>query len=161
MPVTGGTAVRLFSDNYFDQAHNVAELPSGEGKEYYFTTSWESYMFSHRKRYRGKTILTLNTTIPLHGEYKRLTEWEGKDLWPSVDRSGRLYFASDEANDEYNLYTIENGLKKQLTDFPTSIRRPQVSADGRKIVFGHDYRIWTYDVAEKKSSLCDISIWAK
>ena len=50
--------------------------------------------------------------------------------------------------------------KKQLTTFPTSIRRPQVSADGSKIVFGHDYRIWTYDVAEKKSSLCDISIWA-
>ena len=160
VPVTGGTAVRLFSDNYFDQAHNVAELPSGEGKEYYFTTSWESYMFSHRKRYRGENdpdIEYYNTTT---GQYKRLTEWEGKDLWPSVDRSGRLYFASDEANDEYNLYTIEDGLKKQLTDFPTSIRRPQVSTDGRKIVFGHDYRIWTYDVAEKKSSLCDISIWA-
>ena len=66
-------------------------------------------MFSHRKRYRGENDPDIEYYNTATGEYKRLTEWEGKDLWPSVDRSGRLYFASDEANDEYNLYTIENG----------------------------------------------------
>ncbi len=160
VPVTGGAAVRLFSDNYFDQAHNVTELPAGEGKEYYFTTSWESQMFSHRKRYRGENNPDIEYFNTATGEYKRLTEWEGKDLWPSVDRTGRLYFASDEGNSEYNLYTIEGGTKKQLTDFPTSLRRPQVSADGKIVVFGLDYRIWTYNVAEKKSALCDVSIWS-
>lgn len=159
VPVTGGTAVRLFSDNYFDQAHNITELPAGEGKEYCFTTSWESQMFSHRKRYRGENNPDIEYYNTATGEYKRLTEWEGKDLWPSVDRNGKLYFASDEYNSEYNLYTLEGGAKKQLTDFPTSIRRPQVSADGRIVVFGLDYRIWTYNVAEKKSALCDVSIW--
>ena len=160
VPATGGTAVRLFSDNYFDQAHNVAELPSGDGKEFYFTTSWESYLYSHRKRYRGENDPDIEYYNTATGEYRRLTEWEGKDLWPSVDREGRLYYASDDESDEYSLYTIDNGVKTKLTTFPTSIRRPQVSADGSKVVFGLDYRIWTYDVAEKKSSPCDVSIWS-
>jgi tricorn protease len=160
VPVTGGTAIRLFSDNYFDQAHNVTELPAGAGKEYCFTTSWESHMFSHRKRYRGENNPDIEYYNTATGEYKKLTEWEGKDLWPSVDRNGKLYFAADEGNNEYNLYTLEGGVKKQLTDFPSSIRRPQVSVDGRMVVFGRDYRIWTYNVEEKKSALCDVRIWA-
>lgn len=160
VPATGGTAVRLFSDNYFDQAHNIAELPSGESKEFFFTSSWESYRFAHRKRYRGENNPDIESYSTATGEYKKLTEWEGKDLWPSVDRSGKLYFASDEANDEYNLYTLDGSTKKQLTSFPSSIRRPQVSADGSLVVFGRDYRIWTYNTAEKKSALCDIKIWS-
>ena len=160
VPATGGTPVRLFSDNYFDQAHNVIEIAGGNGQEWYFTTSWESQMFSHRKRYRGENDPDIEYYNRNTGEYKRLTEWEGKDLWPSVDRNGKLWFASDEGNAEYNLYTFDNGTKRQVTTFPTSIRRPQVSADGRFVVFARDYRIWTYDVASGESSPCEISVWS-
>lgn len=160
VPVTGGTPARLFSDNYFDQAHNVIEIPGGNGQEWYFTTSWESQMFSHRKRYRGENDPDIEYFNRNTGEYKRLTEWEGKDLWPSVDRNGKLWFASDEGNAEYNLYTFDNSLKRQATTFPTSIRRPQVSADGRFVVFARDYRIWTYDVSSGESSPCEISVWS-
>lgn len=160
VPATGGTPVRLFSDNYFDQAHNVVELPGSDGREWYFTTSWESFMFPHRKRYRGENDPDIEYYNRNTCEYKKLTEWEGKDLWPSVDRNGRIWFASDEGNAEYNLYTLDNGAKRQVTTFPTSIRRPQVSADGRFVVFARDYRIWTYDVAREESSLCDISVWS-
>lgn len=157
---TGGTPARLFSDNYFDQAHNVIELPGSNGREWYFTSSWESQMFSHRKRYRGENDPDIEYFNRNTGEYKRLTEWEGKDLWPSVDRNGKLWFASDEGNAEYNLYTFDNGAKRQMTTFPTSIRRPQVSADGRFVVFARDYRIWTYEVATGQSSPCEISVWS-
>jgi len=157
---TGGTPERLFSDNYFDQAHNVIELPGSNGTEWYFTTSWESYMFAHRKRYRGENNPDIEYYNRSTGEYRRLTEWEGKDLWPSVDRNGKLWFASDEGNSEYNLYTFDNGEKRQMTSFPTSIRRPQVSADGRYVVFARDYRIWTFDVATGQSSPCEISVWS-
>ena len=160
VPATGGTPMRLFSDNYFDQAHNVIEVPGSNGTEWYFTTSWESQMFSHRKRYRGENDPDIEYYSKSTGEYKRLTEWEGKDLWPSVDRNGKLWFASDEGNAEYNLCTFENGAKRQVTSFPTSIRRPQVSADGRFVVFARDYRIWTYDVGTGQSSPCEISVWS-
>jgi tricorn protease len=160
VPATGGTPVRLFSDNYFDQAHNIAEIPGSSGESYYFTTSWESFMFAHRKRYRGENDPDIEFYNKATGDYKRLTEWEGKDLWPSVDRTGKLWFASDEGNNEYNLCTFENGAKRQVTSFPTSIRRPQVSADGRFVVFARDYRIWTYDVASGQSSPCEINVWS-
>jgi len=160
VPVTGGTPRRLFSDNYFEQAHNVAEVPGSNGQAYYFTTSWESYMFAHRKRYRGENNPDIEYYNISSGEYKRLTEWEGKDLWPSVDRTGKVWFASDEGNAEYNLYTLENGTKRQVTSFPTSIRRPQVSADGRFVIFARDYRVWIYDVERDESSLCDINVWS-
>jgi tricorn protease len=53
VPAAGGTPIRLFSGNYFDQAHNVTEIPGTGGDSFYFTSSWESYMFPQRKRYRG------------------------------------------------------------------------------------------------------------
>lgn len=155
----GSTAKRMFSDNYFDQAHNVAEDPLNQGT-FYFTTSWESYMFPQRKRYRGENNPDIERYNLTSGEYKRLTDWEGKDMWPTCDRNGQLYFASDEFNGEYNLYTFIAGEKKQLTSFPTSIRRPRVSADGNRVVFERDYRIWTYDVADGTSRPCEINILA-
>ncbi|MBE0667680.1 MAG: PD40 domain-containing protein, partial [Bacteroidales bacterium] len=82
------------------------------------------------------------------------------DMWPVTDRNGHLYIASDEANKEYNLYTIENGKKRSLTNFETSIGRPQVSADGSMIVFTRDYQVWTYNVTAKKPAKCDIRIYA-
>ena len=160
VPATGGTPARLFSDNYFDQAHHVVEIPGSNGQECYFTTSWESYMFPHRKRYRGENDPDIEFYSKSTGDYKRLTEWEGKDMWPSVDRNGKLWFASDEGNGEYNLYTFDNGAKRQMTSFSTSIRRPQVSADGRFVVFARDYRIWTFDVATGQSSPCEINVWS-
>jgi len=159
VPLAGGTPRRMFSDNYFDQAHNIAEVPGSNGNEFYFSTSWESFMSPQRKRYKGENNPDIEYYNKSTDEYRRLTDWQGKDLWPTVDKSGKLYFASDEANDEYNLYTFENGKKHQLTSFPSSIKRPQVSADGRYVVFARDYRIWLYDVVAQKSNTCDIRIW--
>lgn len=160
---SGDTPQRLFSDNYFDQAHHVIEVPgdlASQKASFYFTSSWESYLFPHRKRYVGENSPDIEYFNPATGDYRRLTDWEGKDMWPVADRKGNLYIASDEANGEYNLYALKEGAKKQLTSFETSIGRPQVSADGSRIVFGRDYQIWSYDVAAGKSSLCEISIYA-
>ena len=50
--ITGETPTRLFGDDYFNNAHHVVESPNENA--YYFTESWESYLFSHRKRYIGE-----------------------------------------------------------------------------------------------------------
>lgn len=144
----GGTAERLFP-HYFNTIHNVVETPAGD---LLFNDSWESFSAANRKRYKGSFNPDILSYNPKSKVFKQLTDYEGKDFWTSVDRSGKVYFASDEGNDEFNLYTFLDNKKTMLTNFPTSIKRPNVSAGGTKVVFEKDYQIYVYDVAHKKTS---------
>lgn len=146
--IEGGTPERLF-ENYFNWPHNLVVNPvTGE---YLFNESWESSIFTNRKRYKGAFNPDIKSYNPKTGEFKKLTDWIGKDMWPTVDRAGKIYFISDEANNEYNLYTFENGKKTQLTDFATSIKRPRVSADGKLVTFEKDYQLFLYNTQTKKT----------
>jgi len=155
--LAGGTPLRLFGDNYFNMAHHVVESPLE--KAYYFTESWESYLFAHRKRYVGDNNPDIRYYNSTTNEYKSLTDYIGKDLWPSIDQNGTLYIASDEANSVYNLYLMYNGIKKQLTNFTSAIIRPQVSALGNKVVFTKDYQVCIYDVKTNTTSTPEIKIF--
>jgi tricorn protease len=146
--ITGNTPTQLFGDNYFNNVHHIAESPTENA--YYFTESWESSIFPHRKRYKGEHNPNIKFFNELTKQYKELTDYEGKDLWPTVDKDGNLYIASDQAKTVYNLYILNDGIKKQLTDFETAIGRPQVSANGEKVVFTKDYQISVYNVADKQ-----------
>ncbi|MEJ5054376.1 S41 family peptidase [Sphingobacterium sp. MYb382] len=152
--IDGGTADRIFP-HYFNTIHNVVETPKGE---YLFNDSWESYSQAHRKRYKGAFNPDILSYNPKSKDFKQLTDYQGKDFWASVDRQGNIYFASDEGNDEFNLYTFVNGKKTELTNFPTSIKRPFVAAQGGKIAFEKDYQIFIYDVASKKAIKPEISL---
>jgi tricorn protease len=146
--VTGGTPKRLF-DHYFNRIHNVAEHPSTG--EVFFNDTWESDNQAYRKRYKGAFNPDIQSYNPRTKAYRRYTDYNGKDLWATVDRAGNLYFVSDEGTGEYNLFTLRNGQKTALTRFPESIQHPQVSADGRKVVFEKDYQLWLFDVATAKA----------
>ncbi len=154
--VEGGTPERLFA-NYFNWPHNLIEDPKEDAV--YFNTSWESYRFPFRKRYVGPFNPDIQYYNKKTGEYKKLTTYEGKDLWPTIDRNGNLYFASVEFNLEYNLYKYENGKPVRLTEFDRSLKRPKVSADGSIIVFEKDYQIYSYDVASGTTSRVDILLF--
>ncbi|TNE54352.1 MAG: peptidase S41 [Bacteroidetes bacterium] len=143
----GGTPQRLFG-NYFNTVHSVVEHP--KSGELFFNETWESKSAANRKRYQGAYNPDIQSYNPKTGEFKVYTSWKGKDLWYSIDRNGRLYYASDEANGEYNLYELRRGKAHGLTRFSTSIKNPQVSANGEKIVFEKDYQLWIYDVATQK-----------
>ncbi|HSH51188.1 MAG TPA: hypothetical protein VK982_05650, partial [Bacteroidales bacterium] len=155
--VNGGTPKRLFGDNYFNNVHHIAELPNENA--YLFTESWESFMFPHRKRYKGDHNPNIKYFNAITNEYKELTTYNGKDLWPVTDINGSIYFASDEKKSVYNLFTFENSIKKQLTNFNTPIQNPQVSANGEKIVFTKDYQIHIYDVKTKSTQKPEIKIF--
>ncbi|MEB3061056.1 hypothetical protein VJJ74_07870, partial [Parvimonas micra] len=88
-----------------------------------------------RKRYKGPFNPDIQSYNPITKQYKKHTDWEGKDFGTTIDRAGKIYFASDEVNGEYNLYAMEAGKKKALTRFTTSIKTPLVNANGNKIVF--------------------------
>jgi tricorn protease len=152
----GGTPARLFG-NFFNTVHSVAEHPvTGE---IFFNETGESKSAANRKRYKGAYNPDIQSYNPKTKVFKVYTDWPGKDLWYTIDRKGNLYFASDEANDEYNLYELTQGKKRQLTKFPTSIKTPQVSANGEKVVFEKDYQLWLYDVKSKQSEKIQIQVF--
>lgn len=156
--VSGGTPERLFGDNYWNNAHFVVE--DKKTGAFVFSESGESYRSDSRKRYKGENNPDIESYLPKTNEYKQLTNYIGKDLWPTIDINGKIYFASDEANGEYNLYTLQNGQKLQLTNFISSIGRPQVNASGEKVVFIRDYQIFMYDVAAKKTEKVPVDVFA-
>ena len=154
--LAGGTPRRLFG-NYFNTVHNIAEHP--KTGEIFFNDTWESKTFAQRKRYKGAYNPDIQSYNPKSGSYTQYTDYNGKDFWATIDRNGTVYFVSDEANEEYNLYTMQNGKKTQLTNFKTSIKRPSVSANGEKIAFEKDYQVFVYDVASKKAEPLQVSIF--
>lgn len=152
--VTGGTPKRLFP-HYFNNIHLVAEHPDGR---LFFNETWESANFAHRKRYKGPYNPDIKSYHPKQDKYEQHTTYEGKDFYVSISRSGKIFFLSDEYNDEYNLYTFEKGKKKRLTKFDSAIRRPQVSADGNSVVFRKDYQIYLYQVKGGRAKAIPIDL---
>lgn len=151
----GGTPKRLFN-HYFHTVHNLAMHPTTN--ELFFNESWESKNFTHRKRYKGAYNPNIKSYDTSTGSYKEYTSYNGKDMWVTFDSNGTLYFVSDQANGEYNLYAFENDIKTQLTSFETSIGRPQVSANGQSVVFAKDYQVYLYDVTSKKAEKVAIQL---
>src|SRR6476661_3541211 len=101
-----GTPKRLFG-NYFNTIHNVQQHP--KTGELFFNDTWESKEFIQRKRYKGEYNPDIQSYNPKTKEFKQYTNYNGKDFWPTLDRNGNLYFVSDQANEEYNLYSMVNG----------------------------------------------------
>jgi tricorn protease len=154
--IDGGTPQRLFGDHFFLFDHGLFEHPSSG--EIFFNDTWESSNQVARKRYKGPFNPDIQSYNIKTKQYKKYTDWEGKDFGTTIDKSGNIYFVSDEVNGEYNLYTFDKGKKTGLTKFPTSIKTPMVNANGGKIVFEKDYQLWVYDVADKKSEKLDIKL---
>ncbi len=138
--VQGGTPERLFP-HYYNTIANIAVNPvSGE---IYFNESSESYRFATRKGYRGDHNPDIKSWNFKTKEYKVLTEYRGKDIWPMVDNSGNLYYVSDEQNGEANIVRYKD--KKHITSFNESVQYPSISANGAKIVFLKGYKIFVLD----------------
>lgn len=153
--INGGTAQRVFGDYFFLYDHNLFESPTGE---LFFNDTWESSNQAQRKRYKGPFNPDIQSYNPATKKYTRYTDWIGKDFGATSDKGGNVYFISDEANDQYNLYTFENNKKTALTNFSSSIKNPVVNANGGKVVFEKDYQLWLYDVSTKKAEKLHISI---
>jgi len=154
--VQGGTAKAVFNRHFFLNDHNLFEDPKSPAL--FFNDTWESSSQVSRKQYKGPYNPDIQSYNPVTGSYRRYTDWEGKDFGATMDRAGNLYFISDEANSEYNLYTMKTERKLPLTSFSTSIKNASVNAEGGSIVFEKDYQLWLYDVATAKSRRLSISV---
>ena len=124
----GGTPSRLF-EHFFNRPHNLAIHPEGA---IYFNESSESSNQVARKRYQGPFNPDIKSYDLKRKEYKQHTTYLGKDMWASIDRQGKVYFASDEVNGEYNLYTLDGSGKLGRTQFGTSIKNTTSKCQWRK-----------------------------
>ncbi|MCH8568929.1 MAG: peptidase S41 [Balneolales bacterium] len=154
--VNGGTPVRLINNHFFNLPHDIAQNPTNG--DFVFNDTWESFRFYQRKQYRGPFNPALRSYNPETQVYTRLTSHDGKNMWPSFDQNGSLFYTSDEYNDEYNLFRLTEDGPEQLTGFSSSIYRPQVSAGGEIVVFEKDFQIWSYHTSSGETGKVDIRI---
>ncbi|MBP6022779.1 hypothetical protein [Ferruginibacter sp.] len=152
----GGTPQRVFGNYFFQFDHNLVEHPTSG--EIFFNDTWESNNQVQRKRYKGAFNPDIQSYNFKTKQHKKYTSWQGKDFSASIDKNGAVYFISDEGNDEYNLYTFDNGKKKALTNFSSSIKTPLVNANGGKVVFEKDYQLWLYDVRTDKTEKLNVAV---
>ncbi len=147
------TPFRLFS-HYFNTIANLVQNPvTGE---FYFNESSESFRFATRKGYKGDHNPDIKSWNPLSNEYKELTNYRGRDIWPMVDKDGTLYYVSDQENGEANIVRFED--RKDLTSFDESLQYPSISYDGSKIVFIKGYKINILDIKSGEVTVPQIDI---
>lgn len=154
--VDGGTPELLF-DGYFNTVVNVVENP--KTGEFLFNESMESISFPTRKRYVGDHNPNIKSWNPSSRKYQELTDYEGKDQWPMVDRKGNIYYVSDAKNKESNIVRyVKNSEPQWLTSFDRSVQYPSLSFDGSAMTFIKEYEINVLDLASGTVSVPQITI---
>src|SRR5262245_13624679 len=118
-----------------------------------------------RKYYRGAYQTDVWIEDVAAKKFTQLTDFEGLDSWPMWSRDGNIYFVSD--RDGGGLTNIwresdNGGRAEKVTQFKSGdVRFPSISADGKTIVFEHDFGIWKFDTASKRVTPIKLDIEAE
>ncbi|MGE0885602.1 MAG: S41 family peptidase [Blastocatellales bacterium] len=118
-----------------------------------------------RKYYRGAYQTDVTVMDVAAKKFTDVTDFDGMDSWPMWSRDGHIYFVSDrDGNGLTNIWrTGESGGKaERITSFKDGdVRWPAMSADGKTIVFEHEFGVWKLDVASKKVTPIKLEIAAE
>ncbi len=118
-----------------------------------------------RKYYRGSLQSDILVMDVAANRFTQLTDFDGHDSWPMWGSDGAIYFVSDrEGNGLTNIWRIDadGGKADRVTSFKSGdVRWPAMSADGRVVVFEHDFGIWKLDVTSRKVTPINLNIAAE
>jgi tricorn protease len=118
-----------------------------------------------RKFYRGSNQSDVTVMDIAAKKFTDLTDFDGMDTWPMWGKDGHIYFVSDrEGGGLTNVYRVpeSGGKAERITSFKSGdVRWPAMSADGRVIMFEHDFGLWKLDVASKKATPIKLDIAAE
>jgi tricorn protease len=135
---------------------------SPDGKRLAYNPKSQSYW---RKFYRGSAQSDVVVMDISSKRFTQLTDFDGHDSWPMWANDGFIYFVSDrEGNGLTNVWRVaeSGGKAERITSFKSGdVRWPAISADGRTIVFEHDFGIWKLDVPSKKAAPIKLNIAAE
>lgn len=124
---------------------------SPDGRRLAYNQKAQSYW---RKYYRGSFQSDVIVADIGAKRFANVTEFEGMDSWPMWARDGFIYFVSDrEGAGLTNVWRApeSGGKAERITAFKTGdVRWPSISADGKTIVFEHDFGVSKLDVASKR-----------
>jgi tricorn protease len=118
-----------------------------------------------RKYYRGAYQTDIMIMDVAAKKFTQVTDFDGLDSWPMWGHDGFIYFVSDrDGNGLTNIWRVsDNGGKAdKITAFKSGdVRWPAISADGKVIMFEHDFGIWKLDVASKRATQIKLDIDAE
>ncbi|MFY9555210.1 MAG: DPP IV N-terminal domain-containing protein, partial [Blastocatellia bacterium] len=170
--VEGGTPMQVSADRY---ASEYFSAPSPDGKALAFTArgtaSGQWWRKGHSHLDECEIWLLKDTPTP---SYDQLTEGGAKNMWPMWSADGaNIFFVSDRSGAQ-NIWTVsakgsgpnsEPGSTQRLGDRgrgaePRQITRfkdgrvlwPNISYDGKAIVFERNFAIWKMDTATGQAS---------
>ncbi len=117
-----------------------------------------------RKYYRGSYATDVWIEDVSAKKFTQLTDFDGLDSWPMWGKDG-IYFVSDrDGGGLTNIWRIgdSGGKAEKVTTFKAGdVRFPSISADGRTIVFEHDFGVWKLDTATKRATPIKLDIEAE
>jgi len=135
---------------------------SPDGKKLAINRKGQQYW---RKYYRGSYQTDVTVMDIAAKKFTDVTDFDGMDSWPMWGRDGFIYFVSDrEGGGLTNIWRVAEGGGKaqQVTTFKSGdVRWPSISADGKVIVFEHDFIVQKLDVATKKVTPVQFNIEAE
>ena len=135
---------------------------SPDGKRLAYNQKGQVYW---RKYYRGAYQTDIMVMDAAAKKFTQVTDFDGLDSWPMWGRDGFIYFVSDrDGSGLTNIWRVSDGGGKadKVTTFKAGdVRWPAISADGRVIVFEHDFGIWKLDVNTKKATPITLNIDAE
>ncbi|HVF44049.1 MAG TPA: DPP IV N-terminal domain-containing protein, partial [Pyrinomonadaceae bacterium] len=124
---------------------------SPDGRRLAYNQKAQSYW---RKFYRGSYQSDVMVADVAAKKFTNVTDFEGLDSWPMWARDGNIYFVSDrDGGGLTNVWRVpeSGGRAERVTSFKSGdVRWPAISADGKTIVFEHDYGVSKLDVASKR-----------
>jgi tricorn protease len=155
----GGTPMPVLAERYVNE---FFAAPSPDGATLAFaargiaSSQWWRHGHSHIDE--SEIWLLRPATPPV---YERVTEKGGaKELWPMWAPDGRtLYYVSDRSGAENIWMRVPGAAARQITAFRNGrVLWPNISADGRSIVFERDFRIWKLDTHNREAGAVAIAL---
>lgn len=156
LSVAGGTPMQVSADRYTTEYFSA---PSPDGSAIAFTGHGFGFGQWWRKGHshidESEIWLTRFGPTPT---YEQISEGGAKEMWPMWHKDGRsIYYVSDRSGAE-NIWLAEPGRKaRALTHFTDGrLLWPNISYDGRIIVFNRDFQIWKFDTESGRASAVSI-----
>src|SRR5262245_20128277 len=145
----GGTPMQISADRY---ANEYWAAPAPDGNIVAFTARGVSS--SQWWRNGHSHLDECEIWLLRDSGYERLTDGGVKEMWPMWSADGKqVYFVSDRSGAQNLWVKPIGGGAKQVTRFKDGrVLWPNISNDGRLIVFERNFKIWKLDIGSGNAS---------
>jgi Tol biopolymer transport system component len=145
----GGTPIQVSADRY---ANEYWAAPAPDGNSVAFTARGVS---SSQWWRNGRSHLDeCEIWLLRDSGYERFTDGGAKEMWPMWSADGRqIYFVSDRGGAQNVWVKPVGGAARQITRFKDGrVLWPNISYDGKLIVFERNFKIWKLDTGSGNPS---------